>query len=167
LRKTKPAKNPSDGGECEARAYKFLGFRALSKKELGLKLALAGFEPETVEKALAKLARLRYLDDEQLALDVAQAELEAGRRGIRGIGEKLAQRGITRESVAKAVASLSAESEKKAALQLARKKAAKEAGTASPKVRQGIYGLLVRKGFSGPAIRYAMREVTGDWEAEG
>lgn len=89
-----------DGSPDEAydRAVKYLAYRARSEAELGTRLARAGFTPEAIAPALAKLRAQRFLDDEAFARSFARARIED-----RGYGPLLLERELRQKGLAPAL----------------------------------------------------------------
>ncbi|HKA32678.1 MAG TPA: regulatory protein RecX [Candidatus Binatia bacterium] len=89
------------GGDAEEvynRALRFLAYRPRSEAELRARLARAGFSPQEIEGALAKLRGLKLLDDEAFARSFARDRIEN-----RGYGPLRIERELRFKGVAKAV----------------------------------------------------------------
>ena len=88
----------SDAEEVYNRALRFLAYRPRSEAELRARLARAGFSPQEIEGALAKLRGLKLLDDEAFARSFARDRIEN-----RGYGPLRVERELRFKGVAKAV----------------------------------------------------------------
>jgi regulatory protein len=62
---------------------RLLAVRDRSEKEMRSRLSAAGFEPPTVARTVARLRRLRYLDDERAATAAAEHAARNGRGSLR------------------------------------------------------------------------------------
>ncbi|HJY83277.1 MAG TPA: regulatory protein RecX [Candidatus Binatia bacterium] len=80
-------------------AYRLLARRAYSEQELTDKLLATGFTAVAVTRTVARLKTQGYLDDARLAADQAE-RLRARGFGSEGIRAKLAQKGLSSDSVA-------------------------------------------------------------------
>src|SRR5205814_9557194 len=86
------------------------------REELRSRLTAAGFEPDDVEAALADLTRVGLIDDGRFAREVVKAQ--AGRRlaGDRAIREALRAKGVARDQIDAALATVGDEAERAAEL---------------------------------------------------
>ena len=126
--------------ELAARA---LQHRDRSRREVEERLARAGIDEERRNDALETLERVGYVDDERFA------GARAGALANRGYGDEwirhdLAEHGVAAEAVAEAIAALTPETERAAALV--------ERLGSSPKTG----ARLARKGFSQDALEAAL-----------
>jgi|ERR1041384_1917401 regulatory protein len=87
-----------DPEEVYNRALRFLAYRPRSEAELRARLGRAGFSPQEIEGALAKLRGLKLLDDEAFARSFARDRIEN-----RGYGPLRVERELRFKGVAKAV----------------------------------------------------------------
>ena len=78
-----------------SRALNALGYRARSAREMRERLRRAGYAGETVDEVVARLENLGYLDDEELARELARSE--ARKYGPRRIYGDLRRAGIDEE----------------------------------------------------------------------
>src|ERR1051325_11469709 len=85
-----------DPEEVYNRALRFLAYRPRSEAELRARLGRAGFSPQEIEGALAKLRGLKLLDDEAFARSFARDRIEN-----RGFGPLRGERELRLKGVAK------------------------------------------------------------------
>lgn len=76
-------------------ALRFLGYRALSRKELKEKLSRKEYTGEEIQTALQKLESLHYVDDQSLAEEVFASLRKAGGYGNLYIFRKMKMRGLS------------------------------------------------------------------------
>jgi regulatory protein len=89
---------------AEERAYRVLGRRAHSEKELRAKLKAGGFSKTLVDEVIEKCRELGYLSDERFARQRAR-DLAVNRlAGDRRIAYDLRERGISEELCREAIA---------------------------------------------------------------
>ncbi len=80
-------------------AGRFLETRSRSVAEVRRRLTSAGYRPELIEGAIAKLLEFGMLDDEVFARTWVESRDRARPRGERAIRSELLQKGIDRETV--------------------------------------------------------------------
>jgi regulatory protein len=78
------------------KAFRLLGARARSEKELRVKLKEAKYERQTVDRIVARLYELNYLDDEAFARQWARRLAMDKLSGDRRIGISLQEKGVDR-----------------------------------------------------------------------
>ncbi len=133
---------PPDAFEA---ALRLLTSRAHSERELRQKLARRRCPPTEIDRAVAKVRRLGYLDDAAFA-----RALTAERTRTRGpalIARELTAKGIGREVVQAAVSEVSREAVVAAARRLAKK------GVEAGADRQVVAARLLRRGFPSDVVR--------------
>jgi regulatory protein len=136
-------------------AYRYLGHRDRSERELRAHLARKGVEPGVAEAVLATLVAQGYLDDARFA-----RRLAADRRTLDGWGAERVERALDRAGVAPhlaeaALAERSAEDELAAAVALLERRLATP--PADDRARQRALGLLVRRGYELELAHDALR----------
>ncbi len=132
-------------------ALQALNRRFLSEKELRDKLAQKEVKETEVEAVVAYLKKLRYLDDQRLAGQVAAYYAKSKRYGEQYVRQKLRLRGLPPETGA-----ADPEAEADNAVYLLKKKYGK---SYDPKDRQKMYRYLQYRGFAPDAIYTAMGKV--------
>jgi regulatory protein len=142
-------------GTAKDRALRLLAVRWRSQAELDERLRQAGFEPDDIASAIEDLTRAGLVDDARFARAVVADR--AGRRlsGDRAIRTALFQKGVSAEVAATAMEAAGDEAER--ALELARKRASRMAGSDPAAAFRRLYGLLARRGFGPGVAREACR----------
>ena len=154
-------------------AARFLEVRSRSVSEVRRRLGGAGYRPDLVDGAIARMTELGMLDDEAFARTWVESRDRARPRGERAIREELRMKGIDRETIDlvlgerrdRALASSEASdgdgddvqpvsADRTAAERLLAKNARALARVADPRQRrQRAYGLLARHGFDPETCR--------------
>jgi regulatory protein len=154
-------------------AARFLEVRSRSVHEVRRRLGGAGYRPDLVDGAIARMTELGMLDDKAFARTWVESRDRARPRGERAIREELRTKGIDRETIElvlgerrdRALASSDATDEhgddvepvsadRTAAERLLAKNARALARVADPRQRrQRAYGLLARYGFDPETCR--------------
>lgn len=121
--------SPAAGGEdptlekAKQKAFRLLSVRGRSTEELRSKLRGKGFEEPVVEKVIARLLELKYLDDESFARQCASNLAVNRLYGNRKIEVNLLEKGINRELIEQSIGQVREEiSEKEAINKLIEKK---------------------------------------------
>ena len=143
-------------------AARFLEARARSIGEVRRRLTSAGYRPDLVEGAIARLGELGMLDDEAFARAWVESRDRARPRGERALADELRLRGVDRTVIAAALderreASAATEpdddeiapsADEAAATRLLERNSRLLARVADPRARrQRAYALLARNGF--------------------
>ncbi len=156
-----------------AAAARLLESRQRTVHEVRHRLTVAGYRPDLVEGAVARLAQLGYLDDAEFARAWVASRDRAHPRGERALRVELARKGVAREIVddvlgergEAAAAETPAEDEpgahaspdaRAAARLLESRRAALERVEDPRRRRERAYGLLARAGFDPDAAREAV-----------
>lgn len=152
VKELKEAENLS---KCLTKAYRFLSFRARSKAEMEKKL-LEKFSPETVQKALKKLADYNYINDAEFAR--AWVETRKSGRGKRMLAFELKNKGVAKETIDEALADLENAEELEHALSLVRTKP-KYQNLERNEAYQKVGSFLSRRGYSYDTIKEVINEI--------
>lgn len=137
-------------------AMRALDQRLQTHRELALRLQRKGFALETTEAALERLTALGYLDDERFAERWIENRLEHRPRGKRLIALELRQKGIDRQIVEETVSGMDID-DRRAALELARKRARNWQSLPPDEQQKKLTGLLARRGFDYDTIRSTLK----------
>jgi len=170
-------------------AARYLEVRSRSVEELRRHLGGAGYRPELVEPAVARLIELRVLDDEAFARTWIESRDRSHPRSERVLRQELHLKGVDRDVIDRAmadredrtherlVATLGREpsddelaqrqsANEAAAKRLLLKRAAPLARVADARVRrQRAYALLARNGFDPDVCREAVVEFEAELAA--
>lgn len=125
-------------------AYRHLGRRDRTVRELRTHLEARRVEPAAIEAALAELARLGYLDDERYARAFAEDRRTLDGWGPERIARRLAQAGVEPDLI-DAVAAPDPPQDLAAALEILRARLREV--PADDRGRERALGLLVRRGY--------------------
>jgi len=132
-------------------ALRFLEARQRSTVELRTRLNRAGYRPDLVEGAIARLIELGMLDDVAFARAWVESRDRARPRGERALRSELRHKGIDRaiaDGVLEDRETSAPEADASAAERLLQRHAAAIARVADPRRRrQRAYALLARNGF--------------------
>jgi regulatory protein len=136
------------------RAGRWLALRPRTESELRDRLQEGGFEEGTVERALARLAELRLIDDDAFARERAR------RKGLgpRALVAELEAKGISSE-VAGAAVEAAAGSEERRAVEWAQRQLGRVADLPLGRQAQRIRAGLLRRGFELDTAEAATRAV--------
>jgi regulatory protein len=140
-------------------ALQLLARRPRSEAEIRQRLRKRELPAEVQEAVIGRLAQLGYLDDEAFARAWVENRLAFRPRGRSMLRYELRQKGVSEETIQKALADFDEER----ALQLAAHKGARKyRGQAWQTFRQRLTGYLARRGFPYAIIPSAVRRA---WEA--
>lgn len=139
-----------------ARAAKIAGARELSSQELRQRLLAEDFPAGEVEIELERMSQIGAIDDEALALRLA--EKYSKRYSTRVIGQKLAERRIPREIADAAIAASGGDIEIELIKAQIEKLSRQGKSLADPIARQKIIQSLQRKGFRQEQILRAIEK---------
>ncbi len=135
--------------KARGKAFRLLALRAQSERELRHKLAQKDFDDETIDRVLAELSDLKYLDDEAFARQWAR-NLGVNRLlGNRRIEASLREKGIPADAARRAVEAFREEITEKEAIRRIVRKRMKGRETALPDDREKrkLVRSLMGKGF--------------------
>ncbi|MDT4936348.1 MAG: regulatory protein [Pseudonocardiales bacterium] len=139
-----------------------LSQRARTRAELAATLTAKGVPDAAANTVLDRFTEVGLINDNALAVEFAQAAHAERGLSRRAVATKLRQRGVDDEVITTAVSGIDAESERAAALELARRKAGSLRGLDTPVQVRRLVGLLARRGYA-PGLAYAVtREVLAD-----
>jgi regulatory protein len=162
-------------------AMRFLETRRRSVAEVRRRLTMAGYRPELIEGAIARLVEVGLLDDEAFARAWVESRDRARPRGEQALRSELMEKGIDREIVAALLterrerepadvrASHGEGAELDAACRLLEKRRPALLRVAQPRLRRHrAYELLARHGFDSETCREAVsRFLEGDGTEPG
>jgi regulatory protein len=135
--------------KARQKAFRILALRARSEQELRAKLAEKGFDGETVNRVVAGLYDLKYLDDESFGRQWARNLAVNRLLGNRRIEMSLREKGIQADAARQVIEAVREElSEREAIRRIVRKKM-KGRETAGPDYREKrrLAHSLMGKGF--------------------
>ena len=149
------------GSQAEAKMYalKLLGYRARSRKELAERLRRKGFSSRQADEAIEQLQDTGLINDEDLASQLLRYSIEYKSFGKNGIRTFLAKRGLGRELIDKTLSNHTLEIEEKTAVEFVERKMRTLKNYSEDIVRQKLWGMLLRRGFSGDVIKRVVGSV--------
>jgi len=146
-------------------AYRLLARRAYSKQELTDKLLAKGFTEAAVTRTVERLTAQGYLDDARLAADQAERLRERG-FGPEAIKAKLAQKGLSSETVGHIEALDHAAEEMEFARRLLASRFSPDA-LKQPQTYARAFRLLLRRGYAQELIERVLGAAPSDtWKTE-
>jgi regulatory protein len=127
-------------------AYRLLAQRAYSEQELTDKLVAKGFTAVVVTRTVARLKIQGYLDDARLAADQAERWRARG-FGSEGIRAKLAQKGLSADSIEQTLETSEENQDLDSARRLLASRFSADA-LKEPQTHARAFRLLLRRGYS-------------------
>ncbi len=144
-------------------ALRLLTYRERSRKELEERLAGKKYSPEAVAATIEKLERLELIDDEKFARLWANSRADFKPRAAWLIGRELREKGIDPETIGRVLEEvMPPERERKAARELAERRARGYRGQPPEAARRKLFGYLVRRGFSSEIIRECLEDLISE-----
>lgn len=142
-------------------AFRFLGRRLHSAKELERKLIQKKYDKEMISRVIDELKDSQYLDDFQFARDYAAEKSGVKSLGVNRIRLGLREKGVSTEIIDQVLAEEPDSGEFDNALKIAAKKltALKGRGLEPQKLNQRLYSYLISKGYNYDIIRKVMDEL--------
>jgi regulatory protein len=123
------------------------------------KLGRRGYSEEDVERAVARLVELGYLDDRVFA--EGHVRRRSASLGPLALSAELAARGVDRAAAHEALSGLSADAQLAAAARLAERLSGRRSFAGYRELLDSVGPKLVRRGFAPGLVRTACRVV---WE---
>lgn len=137
--------------------------RAHARRDLRRRLIQKQHPPAAVDAALDRLAAQGLLEDERFARAFASARLRRGRgpaRILRDLQGQGVERRTAEAAVDQAIADEGVEPEREAR-RIAERRAAQLVDLPAPTRRRRLRAFLLRRGFSGGAVRALVEELCG------
>lgn len=144
-------------------AYKLLGYRGRSEKEMMRRLRMKGFEEPVIESVIIRLRSSGLLDDRKLASSLKHYAEESKKLSIAGTRRFLMERGIPRDFINDVLADMD---ETETARRLVEKRVAawEKRGLSSqpfhftPEIARKLYGFLYRNGYPSEIIKRTLKK---------
>ncbi|MGB3699251.1 MAG: regulatory protein RecX [Gordonia sp. (in: high G+C Gram-positive bacteria)] len=145
-------------------ALRLLGTRARSRAEMRQRLEARGFEPDDVDKTMARLDEWKLLDDTEFAAEWVRSRHAGSARGRLALKRELRTKGIDEEVAAQALAQIDPDGEREIAVRLAEKKLNVSGELlrdreVHAKAYRRLAGALGRRGFPPDLIGSVVKEV--------
>ncbi len=141
-------------------AYRYLGRRDRTVREVRQHLEAKRIEPGTIDEAVAELEQAGYLDDARYAVRFAEDRRTLDAWGAERIERRLQAVGVAAEHVRAALVAQDAAAERAAAVAALRRRYPEV--PAAPRDRERALGYLVRKGYAMELAYAAIREHVRD-----
>lgn len=142
------------------KAYRILGRRDHSKKELSEKLQRSGFQPETINNIIADLSESKLLNDGSFARQFARNKIIQKPVGRRELAYSLKKKGISDEILELTLEEVYSEfDEEQLAKDLAKKKIKTINHPEPLKSKKKISDFLFRRGFNWEIIEKVFEEM--------
>jgi len=139
-------------------AYRLLGYRDRSKKELADKLRLKGFSEEIIEQTINHLSEKGFINDAALAVSLRRTAEETRLLGDRGVRIFLQRRGIP-DGLIKDIFTDNGSDEVARAEKAATKKLRSIENYSDEEIKKKIWRFLIRKGYSFDTINKILRQL--------
>ena len=147
-------------------AFRLLGRRAYTCKEIRQKLQGRGIPGRVVNETVAVLERLGLLDDRDFALRFVRDRMRFRPMGRRLLERDLRRRGVGEDLLQEALQEALEDTDPDAvAVGLLRSRAARYRGLDRDKAKSRMYGFLARRGFDPAVVREAVGQVWSELEA--
>jgi len=143
-------------------ALALLAVRPRTRKEMEKALRRKGYAPEAAAACLERLVRSGLLDDAALAGRIASYRVTSQRKGRLLVRHELLERGVGREDAEAALAGVSEEEEREAALAFARKRLPQVRAKSALERRHKLLAMLLRRGFPKRLAREAVHEAMSE-----
>ena len=144
------------------RALKLLGYRSRSEAELNQKLAQAGFSPQEIEAALAKLRGLKLLDDEAFAGSFVRDRIENRGYGPLRVERELRLKGVAKPLIARIVEEAFGREQGKARAKALLERRFRGKDLDDLKTARRAVAFLRRRGYRDSVIAEILRQPVGD-----
>ena len=139
--------------------YRLLKIRFRSEKEVRDKLRQKGFSEPTVDEAAGYFKGIDLVNDRQFARKWIAWRL-AKPFGLKRIKLELKEKGIAPELIEEELLETKSDySEEEIVARLAQRRAAKHTGVPREKMKQRVYGYLMRRGFNPAAVFKAVKNI--------
>ena len=137
-----------------------------SEAQLRQAMARRNVPEDVADRLIARFVEVGLIDDAQYATEFVQSQAAAGALSRRRVQHKLRQKGVAEDTVAAAVAQIDPAEERAAALDLARRRAARMADLDEPTRRRRLAGVLARRGYPSETVFAVVAEVLAGEEAD-
>ncbi len=145
--------------EAKNYIYRLLKIRVRSEKEIRDKLRQKGFSEPTADEAVGYFKGIDLINDRLFAQKWITWRL-AKPFGLKRVRLELKEKGVAPELIEEQFAQAQSDySEEEIVARLAKRRAAKHAGVPREKVKQRVYGYLMRRGFNPAAVFKAVKDI--------
>ena len=151
---------------AKSAALDMVRMRDVSCRQMRDRLRRKGFDDETMDYAIATLTKLGYLSDARFAAEFVASRSRRNPRGRFGLSHELANRGIDRDTIDRALTALSPTNERELAVRAATKQMPVYRTLPPDVAKRRLHDFLVRRGFAYDIVLSVMRELVGDVSSE-
>lgn len=146
------------------RTLRFLTYRPRSEAEVAKYLASKGVESGVQAEILAKLRRLKLVDDDAFARFWVETRAQSHPLGRMALRAELRLKGVRDETIEKALRALD---EEESAYRAARKQARRYADLNDKQAQEKLGAFLIRRGFPYAVARATVKRLVEESAAEG
>lgn len=143
--------------KAKDKAYKFLGYKARSEKEVRDKLTKENYPQEIIDRIIELFKHYNYINDENYTKAYINNRIKFKPQAKRMLKYELAQKGIDSDTIENIIDSSNID-ETDIAINLLQKKL-KNKKDIDQKEKQRIYNYMLRRGFDYETINKAFKEV--------
>ncbi len=144
-------------------AYRVLGYRARSEKELRNKILEKGYSRKATNSVIAELKREGLINDKKFGQHWIKTRLENNARSLLVIKRELLLKGIDKEIVESLLDDFNQDfDEEKVVRRLIDSRMRVVRGLDPEKVKHRLYGFLKRRGFSSQIILKILSDVLNE-----
>ena len=151
--------------KAKSDALRLLGHASRSVEELKTRLKKKKYSDEIVSDVIDSFKRQGLLDDEKFAKLLAASRSYTRPTGRRQLEFDMRRKGLSKESIGRAIEGLGEIDEKKTARDLVFTRFSKMTGISDQKKKTRLFGFLKRRGFANETIFAVMNELFKDMEA--
>lgn len=155
----KQALEEDERHEAYLKAIRFVAVRPRSVQEVKMKLKDLGYEADLIDWTVGRLLEQKYLDDADFAKLWTEQRIQYQRKGRNAVRYELAQKGLSRDEISKALSAVDTEEEMEGALIVGRKKWKTVSGERMDRKRKTM-AFLLRRGYPSSLVNDVMRRLS-------
>ncbi len=151
--------NKKDLQSAKKSCFRLLKVRPRSEYELRSRLGIKGFAKEIIDQTIAELSRIGLIDDAMFARLWVESRIKKP-LGLNRLSFELKTKGIAKEIIEQVVAEYnSPDKEEEIIRDLVNRKIKKFSGMDKNKIKNRLFGFLLRKGFSKDIVFDVVNEI--------
>jgi len=155
---------PDDREAAHAVAAAYIDHAPRTKAEVERRLERAGFDAAVIAAVIEEFAKVGLLDDRAFALAWVESRSRSRQLGRVRLEVELRRRGVAREDIEAALATLEGQDEMDRARSLARAFLG-SADIHDPKVRKRLAGYLLRRGHAWDTIEQVLLDIESNQDS--
>jgi regulatory protein len=152
--------------KAKSDALRLIAHAPRSVQELRTRLKQKKYGDELIDEVIEAFKKQGLLDDEKFAKLFAQSRVHTRPSGRRQLEFDMRRKGLSRETIGKAIEDLGEVDEKKTARDLVAGRFAKMTGVSDEKKKSRLFGFLKRRGFASQTIYAVLNELFRDMEED-